>query len=210
MPKGTSRSNNALPGEHRDELAIRATDRYQALLNGTLSVEDLDDDEIIKGRLRDKHGGFRGRPPYLIPRVIHQRAVKELMHRADMSILSNLEDAQKAVAEIMNNPRAPAIARLEAAKYMWERIQGKIPDKVELDTTVRKFETLIEGGHVVVDVDIEDAEIVEEDSEQRAIEESGSESRYEVVLSEGDDGVPTVRRKQRRRKSGGTGTPSSD
>ena len=217
MPKGTSRTNKALPGKDEKGLAVRATDRYQAMLNGTLSVEDLDDDEIIRGQLRDKNGQFRGSAPLLIPRVFHQRAVKELMHRADMSILSNLTDAQKAVADIMNNPKAPAIARLEAAKYMWERIQGKIPDKVELDTTIRKFETLIEGGHVLVDVDIEDAEIVEEDDEggsgpghEAEVGPRQGEPRYEVVLSDGDDGVPTVRRTKRRRKSGGEGSASGD
>lgn len=201
-----SNYNTRLPGSEE-----RPPDKYQALIDGRLSVDDLDDDEIIRGQLRDKNGRFSGRPPLVIPRALHQKAVEELKRRADNALLEHLGDAQMAIVDVMNNKRAPAMARVEAAKYMWERIQGKIPDKVQVDSTVRVFEELVDAGAIVVDIDVEDAEIVEEtDGPQEehhrfkelmagAGVEDGDIQAYEVAP--GDDGAPVVRRKRRRRES---------
>lgn len=155
-----SRKNNRLP------------DRYQAFVDGDIKMSDLDDEEILKGQIRNVNGSFGGKPPLVIPREFHVQMVKELIHRNDRRILPRLEEAQDVIRDIMLNPRAPAIARLAAATYTWERIAGKMPEKMQVDTVVRKFEGLINDGTLLIDLpdpkaieskdqrDIVDAEVV--------------------------------------------------
>lgn len=167
MAENRSRRNS------KDSSGTPLRDRYQALVDGDLKIGDLDDQELLRGMLRNKAGGFGGRPGKAIPREFHTAIVREITLRADRRILPRLEEAQDTMREIMLNPRAPAVARIEAAKYTWERIQGKIPDKLIQETTIRKFEDLIEGGKLLIDLpdpqavtaaveDIVDAEVVEE------------------------------------------------
>ena len=158
----------------------RVPDRYQALVKGEMSVEDLDDDELIQGRLRAVDGTFKGRVPNAIPRSLHKAVVKELVSRTERRLLADLEDMYAVLREIAEAPRAPAVARVQAATYLIERVSGKTPDKVEIHADVRKFEQL-EGAGLLMDIEVEpqkalppvpdpnvvDAEIVEEPKPKR-------------------------------------------
>lgn len=173
MAQDRSRNNAHLPD------GTPVTNRMQALIDGTLQISELDDEELLKGKLRNKAGNFGGRPGKAIPREFHTAIVREITQRADRRILPRLEESQDVIREIMLNKRAPAIARFTAAAYTWERIQGKIPDKLIQETTIRKFEDLIDGGKLLIDLpdpkaidaikpgegsdaDVVDAEIVED------------------------------------------------
>lgn len=161
--------------------ATKVPSRYEALLNGTMSVEDLDVEEIQKGQLRDANGTFTGRPPNVIPRNMHIKLVQELMKRMDASWREHATEALGVFIEIMNNPKVRPQDRLYAAQYVVERIQGKIPEKQEISATVSRWETVAE--RVIVEVsgseDIEDAEIVDDqvDSGRPALPAATSERR---------------------------------
>ena len=142
-------------------------DRYKALLDGTMSIEELDDEELLRGKLRAVDGTFKGRDSGLIPRSMHKAVVKEVVNRTEKGLLPNLQTMYEVLQEIATNPRAPAVAR-------------KTPDKVEIHADVRKFEQL-EGAGLLMDIEVEpqkalppvpdpnvvDAEIVEEPKPKR-------------------------------------------
>ena len=155
-------------------------DRYKALLDGTMSIEELDDEELLRGKLRAVDGTFKGRDSGLIPRSMHKAVVKEVVNRTEKGLLPNLQTMYEVLQEIATNPRAPAVARNQAAIYVIERVSGKTPDKVEIHADVRKFEQL-EGAGLLMDIEVEpqkalppvpdpnvvDAEIVEEPKPKR-------------------------------------------
>lgn len=136
------------------QVRVRIPQRMQELIDGTISIEELDDEELIRGQLRDKHGQFTGQKPLLIPRSMHQAVVRELVERGDGKLKKHFDNAIEVHAEIMNNPRANPQARLEASRYIWERIAGKIPDKHIVNATVQKWEQM--AKEVLVDIGDED------------------------------------------------------
>lgn len=125
--------------------------RYQLFIDGTLDVSELDDEELIRGQIKDKNGEFRGRPPRAIPREFHTAVVRELLHRAEGRLKGHLNLAMDTFVEIAANKRAPAIARIQAAQYLWERIAGKIPDKQIVEASIKKWEADL--GGLLVDVE---------------------------------------------------------
>lgn len=147
--------------------AKRASGRYDMFMSGELSVEDLDQEELLRGQLRDRNGSFQGRPPLLIPREFHLKLTHELMHRAEGTIRENFDEAIQVFIDVMKDPRVRAQDRLYAAQYVWERLAGKIPEKQVVEASIRKWEEVAEKVFVdvVESIEIEDAEIVSDISE---------------------------------------------
>lgn len=118
--------------------------RMQQFLNGEISVEDLDTEELQKGRFRDKNGAFTGRPPMLIPREFHEAVVRELIERGNTTLRDNLEASLEVITKMAMNPKTPARERLAAAQYVVERTMGKIPEKQIVQAQVAKWESQME------------------------------------------------------------------
>lgn len=129
-------------------------ERYQAFLDGDLSVEDLDDEELTKGQLKDRNGNFTGKPPQLIPRDFHTAVVRELVARQERKLLPDLNDSYAALRTVRDNPRAAGRDRVTAAIYLIERVSGKIPEKTVVEATVRKWEQDL--GGLMADVTTEE------------------------------------------------------
>ncbi len=106
--------------------------RWQQLLDGDLSIDDLDDEELAKGRCRDKDGGFSGRPPKMVPRELSDRMRSELLKRGDALFAGAFVQAIEALGAIAASAEAKESDRINAAKYVIERVAGKVPDKVEV------------------------------------------------------------------------------
>lgn len=124
--------------------------RWQQLMDGDLTVEELDDEEIKKGRCKDRDGQFRGRPPKEFPRALHDALHNEFMRRTEASFKPLVELATQALVEITQNRRAAAPARVQAANILLERGAGKVTDKVMAEVITKKFEENIEGLFVDV------------------------------------------------------------
>lgn len=124
---------------------LRVSARMQALMDGEISIEDLDDEEIFKGQIRADDGTFRGRKPDVIPRKFYDMATQELMRRWQQRVNSKLDPALKVLEEIMSNPKLPADARYKSAVYLIERAAGKVPEKSEMKLEVAKWEEDIDG-----------------------------------------------------------------
>jgi tRNA threonylcarbamoyladenosine modification (KEOPS) complex Pcc1 subunit len=96
-----------------------------------LSVEDLDIDELAKGRLKDKNGKFSGRPPKFLPRQIVDAMKKEYYQRVNAVLEESLSDMVKTMRAIALDAKADDAVRLKAAIYVYERFMGKVPDRIQ-------------------------------------------------------------------------------
>lgn len=129
---------------------VSISPRMQAFVDGTISLDELDDEEIMRGQLRDKNGGFSGRPSDYIPRKFHTQLVRETIKRMEGKFRESQDVAYQALIEIASNPRAHADARYKASVYLIERIHGKVPDRVIAQVAVAPWEDNIE--ELVVDI----------------------------------------------------------
>ena len=117
--------------------------RVQALLDGDIAVEDLDEEELARGYPRAADGSFRC-PPNVVPRTLHDRMVRELFARAGRQLKSNLVDAVKNMTEIANDKELDPKVRLAASQWIIERVMGKTPD-VNVTVEEKRYERMFEG-----------------------------------------------------------------
>lgn len=123
---------------------------------GLIPWDDLDDEELGRGKLRDKNGGWMGRGPDSLPREMVAEVTRRLKERYDAKLREQLLNAQGVFLEIMMSPAASEADRLRAAAYVQERLIGKVPDKVEVVAEVKPWEGLVEG--VLTDVPAADGQ----------------------------------------------------
>lgn len=112
---------------------------------GRIPWEDLDDEELGRGKLRDKNGGWVGRGPNVLPRAMVPEITRRLKERYDDRLRATLKDAQQVFIDIMLDSSQDPKDRLKASQYLQERLIGKVPDKVEVIAEVKPWEGLIEG-----------------------------------------------------------------
>lgn len=134
----------------------REKSRYQQLMDGELTVDDLDDEEIMNGKCKDKDGHFRGRPPKTFPRALHDALHKEYQKRMQEKLNDYGELAISTLADVASSRMAAAPARVRAAEVLLERTMGKVPDKIFSEVSIKPFEEGIEG----LLVDVEDDNVV--------------------------------------------------
>lgn len=177
--------------KRRDRMVDQTPPRYQGLVDGTMSIEDLDIEELSRGQLRDKNGQFTGRPANVIPREMTIKLAQELLTRGDGTWRENYMRAMEVFVEIMENPRARPQDRLYAAQYVIERVAGKIPEKQVVEASIRKWEEVADAVMVEVAVDpiAEDMVLEGEVVERTAIESGPAQA------------VRTAPRRPTRRKS---------
>lgn len=139
--------------------------RYQKLATGEMSVEELDWEELLRGQLKNEDGHFSGAKPSILPRQMHEAIAREILLRAESKFRENYDVAMEAILGLIRSPRTPAREKLAAAQYVIERTIGKIPDKQDVQVSVSKFQELVEGGALVIDLedDVEDAVIVDKE-----------------------------------------------
>lgn len=95
-------------------------------------VATLTPEELVRGKLRDKSGGFSGRPPAWVPAEFHRACINELMARGKRLWQENYLEAITAITEIASGKvkGASAADRLRAAQLIVERLEGKTPEIV--------------------------------------------------------------------------------
>jgi hypothetical protein len=116
-----------------DDIDVRLRGRYAQFLNGKITVDDLDDEELAQGRLKASDGTFRGRPPRVIPAEMVQAMRREWMSRAEARLRDALmEVGLQGMINIAKDERVDPAVRLRAQQTIIERTMGKVPDKVVL------------------------------------------------------------------------------
>lgn len=69
--------------------------------------------------------------------------MRELFDRANVRLRENLIDAAATMTSIMNNPELDAKTRMDAAKWLVERVMGKTPD-ITVNVDEKRYEALFE------------------------------------------------------------------
>jgi hypothetical protein len=127
--------------------------RWAMLLDGTLTVSDLDDEEIRRGRVRGADGGFTGRR-HSVPSHLMAEFQKELLRRAESKFKESVVDAIELYSKVVNDEDAKYSDRLKAADKIIERVFGKTPETIRIEGA-DKFESVI-GDALFVDRDMAD------------------------------------------------------
>jgi hypothetical protein len=107
------------------------SERWAMLISGTLTVKDLDDDEIHKMRLKGKGGEFSGRAR-AIPSHLLAQFEAERQTRWKRDIMDGVPEAVAALIDIVGDPDHKDRAKM--AQWFVERALGKTPDVVQVHT----------------------------------------------------------------------------
>lgn len=126
----------------------RWSEIYTHVQNGDYTWDEfaaaLHPRELARGQLFDSRGGFSGRPPKLVPRAFHDACVRELMKRGKRLYQENYLLAIQAMTNIANDPMAKPADRLKAATFVIERLEGKVPERLEVSQAA-PWQEIIDG-----------------------------------------------------------------
>jgi hypothetical protein len=130
-------------------------ERWQAYLDGELTTADMDEEELKRGRFRDKGGGFRGRLPATVPRDFGQQLSRELMMRGDSEFKTDFLKAIRHLRYLAFNADKDD-TQLKATLAWIERLMGKTPERVilspgrpEWEGAVDDFVTVLEDEEIL-------------------------------------------------------------
>lgn len=120
--------------------------RMERYLVGELKVADMDDEELAKGKWKNKNGTFKGvGGSQMLPRSFFNELRAETVRRWNDRLVDELQPSIDVLKEIAQNPRAPADARHRSAIYLIERVAGKVPEKTEIKMEIAPWEQNIAG-----------------------------------------------------------------
>lgn len=154
--RGPVKGSKVQPGQKY--LQIGVPDRYTGFITGELSVEDLDDEEVMRGQLRSRNGDFVGRKPNAIPREFMVAIQIEQQKRFQDGLNPLVLDALNTLQYVMQpgyRAQPGDAAKVKAATYIIDRFAGKTPENVQLKAEVStRFENI--ANEILIDVDDSD------------------------------------------------------
>lgn len=105
--------------------------RTSALINGEVNdLHEWDLEELKRGRRRDKNGGFRGRDPLVIPRIVNDEYRRRLYDAVHTEIRDGLLPAAKQLRAISEGTADAKPDQLRAIHMVLGRGLGKVADAV--------------------------------------------------------------------------------
>lgn len=140
--------------------------RVELLKLGKLNIEDLDDEELQRGQLRDTDGKFRGGPLRRIPKEFHDELMRRILARGTDKLRGNYMAAVDTLVDIMNDETVDAPVRVNVAKYVIERLAGKTPERVEVAATVKPWQVAMQTIIREVPEDALEVEVVEDEDDE--------------------------------------------
>jgi len=153
-PGGVNDRDGVDPRVRKEIKIVRLGKRWSELLQ---RVEDgettwaeiassLTPVELARGQIMDKNGRFTGRPPSMVPRAFFDACIRELLNRGSTLYKENYVDCIKAMTEIATTDGAKAADRIKAAQFVIERLEGKVPDRLEVHAVDDPWQGLISGA----------------------------------------------------------------
>lgn len=113
-------------------------------------IEEWDNEELARGRPRDKKGGWTTKSPVYVNRAVHEAAVRrfEVIVRQEMNMCTI--DALSVVRKILvdeavdwkGKPRTSPSVKLQAAQFLIEHIIGKPKQRIEGDISIKMQQML--------------------------------------------------------------------
>lgn len=138
------------------------------ILAGTEDLSLWSEEELIRGKRRDKNGGWQGKVPEVVPLAVHQELTKRKLREAEETLRDNLVEAVKALVEIVKGKDVEDKDRLKAIDMVMNRVMGKEPIKIEvgvenpIDEDIADI-TVIYDEDDVIDVDFTEVGSGEDD-----------------------------------------------
>jgi hypothetical protein len=191
------------------ELDVSKMNRWQMLCNGLLDVEDLDDEELMRGMCRRPNGTFPGDTGGAVPRKVYDKMVARLFDRAQEKFRENLLVAVDRLAHIAESDAYEPADQIKASMLIIDRVLGKSVEKVDVTVGAKPFEQILNsiGGrredsiHARPAIEAEYT-VAEEDSEWiDSSESSASESSSTETTVSQQDSPPEAPRTMMRRRS---------
>lgn len=122
--------------------------RMQMVEMGIIKVNELTDEEIAKGAIRNDDGTFTPNSQ-LVSAKINAQMRTEFFERADRFIRENVMDMLGEMRRIALSPVEEAKDKIQAIQWLTERALGKTPDVLITNQTDKPFDQLlgdISGG----------------------------------------------------------------
>lgn len=133
VPEPGRKIQDPRPGGTRVQVGKRWTEVKARIEAGEYTwdefVSELEPEELARGQLHDKDGGWRGRPPQWVPRAFFTACQRELKRRFDEKLQ---ERVLSAVDEYVGLSRTTPDdnTREKMLRYLMERVFGPIPKEV--------------------------------------------------------------------------------
>lgn len=183
------------------ELARKAANmtRQEMFDHGFLTVADLDDEELRYGRCRDRAGRIPRvtNKTQLIPRDLFDEMVLEHERRTDQKLRQQLDVMLDVMIDVATDDTVEPRDRLEAAKYLFERVAGKTPERVNVTVQKAPWEELMGGiAHMTREESrrrregVVDAEVVEDVPEPSQSTTQASENGEARATGQSGRGAP--------------------
>lgn len=155
---------------------VRVGKMTTQILIGAEDLADWSDEELRRGRRRDKNGGWVGKDPVVVPKALHDELVRRTADRAHGLLVAATEDAARTVVSVMmgnyeedaKNGDPKAKDRLKAAEMIINRVLGKDPIQVQLSAAKTLFDQAFDDMMVYDEGDLaelEEAEVVDDDDD---------------------------------------------
>ena len=139
--------DNRLAGK-KPGILPKGMTRQQAFNQGYITVKDLDDEELRLGRCRAANGKIPkvGARTELVSQALYDSMIQEHFKRSNEKLRTQLDVALATMVDIMTDDTCEPKDRMEAAKYLYERIAGKTPDRVQVAVAKAPWEEVLSGG----------------------------------------------------------------
>ena len=118
--------------EARDAGIPVGAERWAMLIDGRLSVSDLDDEEIRHARTFNENMGFTGNRRAL-PSHLAQQFQSEAIKRANDQFRIFMPDAVRRLIEIAEDPDVKPEVQVRALQLAMERGLGKTPETIRIE-----------------------------------------------------------------------------
>lgn len=155
--------------DYRGREWVRVSGPVAKMLAGELDLTQWDDEELFRGRQRDKNGNFSGRPPSLVPRAAYEEFVRRQLERAEQLFVSNIAEAVEELVKIAKDPDVDESVRLKAIQMISDRTLGAVKQRVDIGAAgdSEPWKAIVEAVTVNRDLpdedDVIDAEVVDEE-----------------------------------------------
>lgn len=108
-------------------------------------LDEWDPEELARGRLRDKNGGWGGSAPKWISGEIHEEAMDRFTSIVKTGMRVAALDGIQVVQDILRNeeidnrgrPQVAPSTKLQAAQFLIEHVVGKPTQRIEQDISVK-------------------------------------------------------------------------
>lgn len=122
-----------------------AKERWAMLLSGTLTVKDLDDDELARMQVRSRDGSFAGRRR-AVPSHLAQKMQQEGIRRATELFRVAAPAAVQGLLAIAEDPDAKDSDRLRAYSLIMDRGLGRVPETIRVEDGRSEWEDLLNAA----------------------------------------------------------------